>query len=75
MFDHHDERRDLRRHEIALSLFSGILVLTTMMICAAVAISGELNRLYLLSERVEQKLDMLAERKERPPGGVPQAAR
>jgi hypothetical protein len=75
MFDQHDESRDLRRHEIALALFSGLLALTTMMICAAVAISSELDRLHVLSDRIEQKLDMLAERKDRSPRDVPQAVR
>jgi hypothetical protein len=42
MFDQHDAPTDLRRHEIALALFSGIFLLTAMTIVAAVVISDEL---------------------------------
>ncbi|PCG08708.1 hypothetical protein COA17_11165 [Sphingomonas ginsenosidimutans] len=63
MFDQHDAPTDLRRHEIALALFSGIFLLTAMTIVAAVVISDELNRLYAISDRIEQKLDILADRR------------
>lgn len=46
-----------------------------LLAAASFALVSELRALRVVSGRLEQKLDMLAERKERPPGGVPQAER